>query len=228
MYSHFETSIFQVRNDYSTLINSNLGSKVAVDMPLIEWSHIRGWLNDEDSINPNGSFDSIGVQFKRLCDCLGFNARYKNYSENVANGNVFPFGLLAYQAAYQYYYRIDDRQIFNSSYFNVDSFFSSTYIGDGTSSFYTLYRQLFSLHYRPYYLDYFTSMKCSPITATTNINAQPDAFELAKSWLSRDSVFNSGANILTNGSIGLNNTTPHAGAPDYPSASTKSQTQFGF
>lgn len=111
-------------------------------------------------------FDCVGKSAFRLADHLGFNPRYMGVESDPANPQVFPEFALAYQAIYQNYYRQDERERRNLRCYNLDFAF-------GSSSPVNIFADgLFQLRYRPYRLDYFTSVKASPLINPINLTGK--------------------------------------------------------
>lgn len=122
-------------------------------------------------------FECLGKSQFRLANHLGFNPYgiFKGNSSAATtyvtedNPNVFPLFALAYQAIYQDYFRLplDSFERRNIKAFNVDSDYTAT----STPVSYTALSskaQLFCLRYRPRHLDYFTSIKASPMYSAMN------------------------------------------------------------
>lgn len=125
----------------------------------------------------NSDFECLGKSQFRLANHLGFNpygiffgnsdaaAGLRNYT----NPNVFPLFALAYQAIYQDYFRLplDSFERRSISSFNVDSDYTATSTPVSFSAG-AKKAELFCLRYRPRHLDYFTSIKASPIFSAMN------------------------------------------------------------
>ena len=119
----------------------------------------------------NANFDCLALSIFRLYNHLGYNpygifdnslyrSRIQTLGLMTSNPSVFPYALLAYQAIYQHHYRLDDREQLRVNSYNVDKTYD---IGDSNESVW------FLLHYRPWNLDYFTSLKVSPMMASVNM-----------------------------------------------------------
>lgn len=224
LFSNFSSFIYQVRDNFSSNFMSD-----GTGLPLLSMEnakltlyHIRTTYPNPSGLN--GLFDSYGAGAIRLLDHLGLGTLNTDTGQGVENRfynpNVFPYQLLAYNAIYQYYYRLDDYEKLDNSTFNVDKYFN-TAIPDSTT---LLNRPWFELHYRPRYMDYFNSLKNSPIVSPTNIETSPAALPLAKNWLSRESY--PGEPIITNGYQGASDNVTSS-----PNASPKVHrvnTNFGF
>lgn len=70
----------------------------------------------------------------------------------------------AYQAVWQFYFRDDKRITFDSSYFNIDKFYSTLQIG-ATDAL-----KFFDLKYRPWKKDPFTIVSPSPLGGQSSLN----------------------------------------------------------
>lgn len=230
LYSPFESFIYRINDNFTSFIANGTD----VILPLLNLDNMAAYIDSNKSTYPTGNtpysglFDCIGKGTYRLLDMLGYNPAFGTMVDSVSgqinvvtpdyHPSVFPYPLLAYQAIYQYYYRLDDFEQFNQAMFNVDSYASSAVI--------PIHERYVNLHYRPYYMDYFNSIKNSPIVTATNLSGQPAALPLAQSWLSRSnsgSMFSYGTgSVLTVGSAGSATTRP---TPIY---ATSVKTQFGF
>lgn len=133
-----------------------------------EYSDISSLLS---SSGYGSTFDCIGTSVFRLFNHLGYNpygifdnetyrSRIQTLGLNTSNPSVFPYALLTYQCIYQNHFRLDDREQLNVVSYNVDKTYS---IGD------TSVNDWFLLHYRPWNLDYFTSIKTSPMMSSVNM-----------------------------------------------------------
>ena len=131
------------------------------------WSDILG-TSGEDS-----RFDCVGSSTFRLFNHLGLNPNgifHKdasgsyNFQHDPNNPNIFPMFLLAYQAIYQDYFRVDSRERRDIRSFNLDSY--EQYMGQPSAI--TEY-EVFKLRYRPYHQDYFTGVNPTPIMDSVNM-----------------------------------------------------------
>lgn len=78
--------------------------------------------------------------------------------------NVFPIYLLAYNCIYQHFYRLDDREPFDPSQYNIDAT-----IYNGSTIEHSLNLGSIGCRYRPRFFDYFTSVKVAPLINGNNI-----------------------------------------------------------
>lgn len=175
LYTPFDSMVYQTADVYSSNFPLNSASQwnesQAKNFPLLNLSahahHIQTNLKNQFTAN---SPITAGQSTYRLFDLLGYNPNALMYDTGIPvasrnyddyNPNVFPYGLLAYQAIYQFYYRVDQFERFNNLAFNVDRFFGQNII---VSNY--IYSQL---HFRPRYLDYFTNIHVSPLMASQSL-----------------------------------------------------------
>lgn len=149
----------------------------------------------------NGTFECLGKSTFRLLNHFGFNPYGIFEGDSSAavglsymtNPNVFPLFPLAYQAIYQDYFRLplDSYQRRRVTAFNVDKEYATTstaysHTAQGNDA------SLFCLHYRPRHLDYFTSLKNSPVMSAVNsLGSFSDVnsiFQRVDSYLDREGV----------------------------------------
>ena len=170
--------------------------------------------------------ESLGSMWVRMLDMFGFNpvAITGDTGANY-NPNMFPWQMLAYQAVWQYYYRIDERERFNQRAFNFDRYYATQLIED----YDFLTRQLFHLHCRPFDDDYFTSAHVSPIVGPRNLRQASGSLDVVNGYLTRSSAGSS--SILQSGTVGDSTYIVSSNTPFYPARSDISNnvmTQFGF
>ena len=125
----------------------------------------------------DSDFECLGKSQFRLANHLGFNPYgifYNNSDaatslQSYTNPNVFPLFALAYQAIYQDYFRLplDSFERRSVSSFNVDADYTATSTPVSFSA-QAKKAELFCLRYRPRHLDYFTSIKASPMMSYMN------------------------------------------------------------
>lgn len=122
-------------------------------------------------------FECLGKSQFRLANHLGFDpygifegdANAATDYASSDNPNVFPLFALAYQAIYQDYFRLplDSYTRRRVNAFNVDKEYLSTTTAHSHTAL-ANDASLFCLHYRPRHLDYFTSIKASPMFSAMN------------------------------------------------------------
>lgn len=232
LFSKFESFIYRIKDFYSNAENSKF------DLPLLSLdvakNNICSDAYDHVTSGVLGlNFDDLAKGCLRLFDHLGYgtmkNSSSPNWSSNDAyNPEVFPWALLAYNAAYEYYYINDEFEDFKNDLFNVDR-----EVNNGLNIHEIdndLVEFLCSLKYRNKYHDYFTRLKASPIVSGRNLLDSAGSLSLAKSWLSRDTLIQTSTaaaqNVLVDGFTGNEGFTE----PDNPDSINNSQTrtQFGF
>lgn len=232
MMSKFESFIYRIKDFYSTGGSYGQGP---TSLPLLDLDLVKSAIRN-NAITPlynNPDFDDIGKGAIRLFDHLRYGDLFSDsYGDSSRFGNpdyaynpsIFPFALLAYNAAYEYYFINDEFEEFQNKLFNVDLFVNGgTNITDLPSVF-----PMFYLKYRNKYHDYFTSLKASPIVSGKNLLDSAGSLSLAKSWLSRDNTWN-----LVNGSIVTLLDGHYGSGPGYNDSpelvnSTDTRTNFGF
>ena len=107
--------------------------------------------------NPNGLFYYVA----------NYNSEHETTYAHPADyfqPNVMPLYLMAYNCVYEHFYRLDDREEFDSQLYNIDS---AMY--DGTDLHDVFSKKFFSLKYRPRFFDYFTSAKVAPLVNANNL-----------------------------------------------------------
>ena len=192
LYQPFGSTYFAINDNFSVYFNTNTpDGQVHGYFPVCDFDAIARSLytlraNDVTSAlvgSALGTFESIGQSACRFLDHLGFNPSGVAYGPNLQNAmpwnpNVFPYQILAYNCIYQYFYRLDNREIFNPALFNVDNAFTAN------TPFSLLPKQLL-LRYRPLNDDYFSSAKPSPLVDITNLgDGGMNQLVGAQDWLS--------------------------------------------
>ena len=168
-------------------------------------------------------YECIGKSQFRLANHLGFNP-YGIFKGNTSaattyqtqdNPNVFPLFALAYQAIYQDYFRLplDSFERRDIKSFNVDADYTATTIPVSYTAL-SSKAQLFCLRYRPRHLDYFTSIKASPMFSsmnslgTSNPTSPAQILQRIDNYLDSSSFYQSNpAGAVVNGSSGSVNDT---------------------
>lgn len=172
LYSPFDSMVYQTTDIYSSNFPTaeQWSEAKAKNFPLLNLSSYAQYIQNNQKNNYLGGPITYGQSLYRLYDLLGYNPNALMYDSDIAvasrnyddyNPNVFPYGLLAYHAIYQFYYRVDQFERLNNYQFNVDRYFG-TNISVGYSSYATL-------HFRPRYLDYFTNIHVSPLMASQSL-----------------------------------------------------------
>lgn len=211
LYSGFGDYIYQVNEPYSKVTQANLASQQG-KLPILDWeSAISGVLSDvfyqddtviaafnsPDQFEFDTSFMSIyrnlfhnyynpNALFKYVLDHRSDQEAFDDYVVPVDcyQPNVMPIYLMAYNAVYEHFYRLDDREEFDSGLYNIDSV---VYDGDFLHEDFSKY--FYELKYRPLFFDYFTSAKVAPLINDNNIlsqNASTDLLRINNYLSSRD------------------------------------------
>ena len=212
LYQPFDSVVYGITDQFSSQF-VNVPNR---DLPVIDMSSIIGGLYSNRGIPcmyyPETGYpvESTGQSAIRLLDLLGFCpigvATPDANSGVFYNPNVFPYQVLAYNCIYQYYYRLDSREVFDQQSFNWDKYYNQ-------STPITTYNQnYFLMKYRPLDNDYFTDIKVSPIVDVLNL-ADKNSFSAAQDWLSRSSnvvgdAASSNPGILSTFSQLLNTSSP--------------------
>ena len=133
IYQPIEQTLYSMLQPMSQLFSMNSANWLNQKFPLMNYSVFR------DSIM---SQFSVGVEHSdcfRLADMLGLNADNFAYDNNNPSRfkyapSFFPWQLLAYQTIFQYYYRLDDKTIFNTVG-NYDSWYNQVNAGGSNELF---------------------------------------------------------------------------------------------
>lgn len=117
------------------------------------------------------NFDCIGKAAYRLCDAFDLSALslFNATGTTDYNPKSTPWFLCAYQAAYELYYRNDDREP-KSYCYNLDLHY------DGSSEYPDT--ELFRLRYVSRYRDYFNAIKVSPIGSSVSMLSGSSSWNL--------------------------------------------------
>lgn len=107
--------------------------------------------------NPNGLFKYVADRNQ------GDSTDYV-FPSDYFQPNVFPIYLLAYNCVYEQFYRLDDREPFDPSQYNIDAT-----IYNGSTIENSLNLGSIGCRYRPRFFDYFTSVKVAPLINSNNI-----------------------------------------------------------
>lgn len=232
LYQPFGDWYYNVKEQFSTQFEDAVRK-----LPLL---NLEGVLDSVYENRANADFlsqECWGRRVARLFDLLDYPSNYifmgPDYefgdSDPLLYYSTFPYGLLAYNCIYEYFYRLDNRETFRPQLFNVDKFYSTGLIIPSNTDL----LRMCSIKYRPLDNDYFTDMKVSPIVDVLNMNVQTE-LAVADSWLSRSSFTGAGSQVspvLHSGSVGYDSGLQDGSVS--PNLSTHNpsnsiQTQFGF
>ena len=160
IYQPFENSNFAISPYLSSFIQSANDNG---PLPLFDY----GASYPDASVNPDLYFNAF-----RLADMLGLQAENFCYAPGGAGvpakggltdftPDFFPWQLCAYQCIFQHYYRLDDKSLY-SNFYNLDRYHTSLSVTDS---------RLWTLNFRAWDFDYYTSMYRSPIISDDNVNS---------------------------------------------------------
>lgn len=235
LYEPFGSMYYNLNDNYSSLYPrptvSATSQIVSDEFPVLNFADVRQKVFDNagDIIG----FEAFGNQYVRLMDLIGMNPYYNSsVASHNFNPSVFPYQLLAYHCIYQYYYRLDTRERFDQHVFNWDRYYSTSLVSLDLSDV----EKMFTLHYRPYNDDYFTSVKVSPIVDVLNLNVK-NSLPVVNNWLTRNILDSDSLNeVISSGGQGLSydvvpppsmtNGSPNGYPFNTPNINT--QTNFGF
>lgn len=231
LYQPFSDWYYDISEQFSSLFfeSGSTAGQVQKKLPQLDlatlWSSIVGVTGKEYT-----GYESTNLRVIRLFDMLDYPINAVDTSDPddrtpITGYSTFPYGLLAYNCIYQYFYRMDSREVFDPKTFNVDRFYSSGSISD----FGTRLARTCAIKYRPVDNDYFTDIKVSPIVDVLNMNASSE-LAAAKSWLTRSNstVGTSSSSVLSSGSIGVDGQSVGNSPMSSSNPSQKIQTSFGF
>ena len=183
LYSGFGDSLYQTNEPYSAMIkvsNNNLPVFIADGVPDMLLTEV---------LHTTSSSSKKWVNFNKLDDYAAdslFFSIYRNMFHNAMNPNslflssqltglavptdqyqpnVLPLLNMAYNCVYQNFYRLDEREKFDNSLYNIDG-----YLYDDDAPFQGNELKFLQLKYRPLAFDYFTSAKVQPLINPLNIN----------------------------------------------------------
>ena len=118
--------------------------------------------------NPNGLF-------KAVRDAWDSQGVHYVYPADYFQPNVMPLYLMAYNCIYQHFYRLDEREEFSASQYNIDGIlYDNEYLHEHFD------KQFYSLKYRPRFFDYFTSAKVAPLINGNNVLASGVTTDLTR------------------------------------------------
>lgn len=191
LYSGFGDYIYQVNEPYSRVTQINLNNQQG-NLPVLDWERVMqgtlgdlfyedetviAALNNPDHFEFDTGFMSVyrnlfhnyynpNALFKYVVDSRGDQEAFGDYVVPVDyyQPNVLPIYLMAYNAVYEHFYRLDDREEFDAGLYNIDD---CVYDGDPLETNFDKY--FYELKYRPLFFDYFTSGKVAPLINSNNI-----------------------------------------------------------
>lgn len=234
LYQPFSDWYYDISEQFSSLFFEEGTTAGQIEKKLPQLS-ITGVMQAASSGREYPGYESTNLRVARLFDMLDYPINeLETASEDpdpdspITGYSTFPYGLLAYNCIYQYFYRLDSREVFDPKTFNVDRFFSTGSISDFT----TRINRCCTIKYRPVDNDYFTDIKVSPVVDVLNMNVENE-LAVAGSWLSRSTLTGSSGslNVLRSGSVGVNGGTNNGATSPLSSINNPSsqiQSNFGF
>ena len=189
LYKPFSSFVYGINDEWSSLFDdiSSIGFPL-MDMRWLYYKafqlrkmETRTWpaLYPESQSGklPN---ECYGKMFLRLWGLLGFPDYFATDQFNLSSQeiiqdpeylgkelpSVFPYAFLAYKCIYQYYFRDDERETFNNSYFNWDSYYMQSIVNPSLEM---QDWEKYCIDYRNAYKDYFTACRRSPLINERNL-----------------------------------------------------------
>ena len=208
LYQLFPSIRYQTNDYFSSVFKTEVDT-YGTTLPLTDFNAMMDEIQlvtgtysaDTNSVFTYGSygsnFDCLGKSIFRLLNHIGMNPYGITHGDTTPtawpdndNPTVFPLFLMAYQAIFQDYFRLDDYEKRNVSSFNADNQFDQQ---SYPAHQFNLASGLCQLQYRPRHKDYFTSVKVSPLSSSVNLlNSDNinvgDVLGLVDSWLTNDDV----------------------------------------
>lgn len=189
LYSLFGSFRYGINDIHSDLVQQpvpNLG------LPRVSWStlqtyldthayDIAGGLVHDSEIMDDSKYDNLWSGAYRLFDLLGYDVACPSNRVQMSGSVKFsPYMLCAYQKIFNDVYRLDDYTSPIVRAYNMDS-------GYTNSDWQPDISELCSIRYRPFYKDYFTVTKPSPLVNGKSMLEASDTSQLlagVNQWLS--------------------------------------------
>lgn len=156
IYQPIENSIFSLQEiQSSNFYVSEFGNQ---NLPFFKYMTFANYIGagsgrtDPPRMNTYRLFDMLDMP---VDDIPGRVASTSDY------GSTFPWQLAAYQAIFQYWYRLDDKESFDHRCFNLDSEYQINSLGIPANRI----EEMSVLRFRPWNFDYFTGSYRSPIVS---------------------------------------------------------------
>lgn len=166
IYQPFENVYYQLSNIQSN--NFQKSSLRNSAFPLLNISQLIELVTSSDYYSANYRADAF-----RLWDLLGlcpdnFLTNLTSAADNANKmfhyeANFFPWQLAAYHCIFEYYYRLDDKSVFDHDVANLDKYYNEAVFNPSA--------KFCRIHQRPWDFDYFTSMYRSPIVSEANMQS---------------------------------------------------------
>ena len=154
IYQPIENSIFSLQEIQSS--NFYVSEFKNQNLPFFKYMTFANYIGagsgrtDPSRMNVYRLFDMLDMP---VDDIPGRVASTSDY------GSTFPWQLAAYQAIFQYWYRLDDKETFDHRSFNLDSEYQVNSLGIPANRI----EEMAKLRFRPWNFDYFTGSYRSPI-----------------------------------------------------------------
>lgn len=185
LYSGFGDSLYQTNEPYSSMITVSDN-----DLPVVLFEALIQELHS-DVMHTTSSTGKLWCNFNKLDSYKvdsEFFSIYRNFFHNYCNPNslfsiipstgddgkiapldryqpnVLPLSMMAYNAVYENFYRLDEREKFDNTLYNIDGF-----VYDSEGIFAENYLHFACLKYRPLAFDYFTSAHVQPLINPLNV-----------------------------------------------------------
>lgn len=204
LYQPFSDWYYDISEQFSSLFFESGGTAGQIEkkLPQLDLNSLSTIIFGATGSEYSG-YESTALRVCRLFDMLDYPINFIDVGTPddftpITGYTTFPYGLLAYNCIYQYFYRMDSREVFDPKTFNVDRFYSTGSISD----FGTRLARTCAIKYRPVDNDYFTDIKVSPIVDVLNMNVSNE-LAAAQSWLSR-SANSVGTKVVSSGTVGDN------------------------
>lgn len=156
IYQPIENSIFSLQEIQSS--NFYVSEFKNQNLPFFKYMTFANYIGagsgrtDKARMNTYRLFDMLDMP---VDDIPGRVASTSDY------GSTFPWQLAAYQAIFQYWYRLDDKETFDHRCFNLDTFYQINSAGIAANRV----EEMSVLRFRPWNFDYFTGSYRSPIVS---------------------------------------------------------------
>ena len=184
LYQLFPSIRYQTNDYFSSVFKTEVDT-YGTTLPLTDFNammdeiqNVTGtYASDTNDVFTYGSygsdFDCLGKSIFRLLNHVGMNPYGIVHGDTTptawpddSNPTVFPLFLMAYQAIFQDYFRLEDYEMRNVLSFNADNQYDQQ---SNPSHQFNLASGLVQLQYRPRHKDYFTSVKVSPLSSAVNL-----------------------------------------------------------
>lgn len=188
LYKPFSSFVYGINDEWSSLFSDS--SDISLPCLNMKALYAAAFENRKHHFDPTGYYpesqtggaprECFGKQFLRLMGLLGFpdyfttnqfmlDSEHVDADAHLINKeipSVFPYAFLAYKCIYEYYFRDEEREVFENSIFNFDKYYTQNLV-DLTA--YIQNATAFGINYRNAYKDYFTACRRSPLINERNL-----------------------------------------------------------